>query len=91
MLFATQKSIESLQMRTHHLSKIAYGLKQVVGVSFDGLHIYWTDISQKTESIVRSLTNGSHKEVKLKIIILLYNRITEILKCFASGHTVSRS
>lgn len=42
---------------------VAKNLKQVVGVNYDGNYTYWTDIFSEHESIVRSLKDGTKREL----------------------------
>lgn len=46
------------------LFPIANNLRQVVGVSSDGHHIYWTDVQSEHETIVRASEDGSDREVR---------------------------
>lgn len=38
-------------------------LNQAIGVAYNGHHIYWSEILAGHESIVRSLEDGSEREV----------------------------
>lgn len=38
-------------------------LDRVVGLSYDGVYVYWTGIMAGEESIVRSKEDGSHMEI----------------------------
>lgn len=38
-------------------------LNQAIGVAYDGHYVYWTEIFGGHESIVKSLEDGSQKEV----------------------------
>lgn len=64
MIFSTKTEIRGYYLDSQVYFPIARHLKQVVGVSFDGHHVYWTDIFTEYESIMRSLEDGSQKEVK---------------------------
>lgn len=65
LLYTTQKSIGALYLTSKHQFYVAKDLSQVIGVSYDGSFVYWTDISYKTESIERSLEDGSKRELLL--------------------------
>ncbi|XP_019544975.3 putative vitellogenin receptor [Aedes albopictus] len=65
LLYTTQKSIGGLHLNTKHQYYVAKDLSQVIGVSYDGSHVYWTDISFKTESIERALEDGTKRELLL--------------------------
>uniref|UniRef100_A0A182JZY0 EGF-like domain-containing protein n=1 Tax=Anopheles christyi TaxID=43041 RepID=A0A182JZY0_9DIPT len=61
MLYTTQKAVGAMYLTSMHQYYVAKELSQVIGVSYDGMHVYWTDISHKTESIERSLEDGSER------------------------------
>uniref|UniRef100_A0A182IR31 Uncharacterized protein n=1 Tax=Anopheles atroparvus TaxID=41427 RepID=A0A182IR31_ANOAO len=65
MLYTTQKSVGGLYLTSMHQYYIAKELSQVIGVAYDGSHVYWTDIAHKTESIERALEDGSKRELLL--------------------------
>ncbi|XP_050075140.1 putative vitellogenin receptor [Anopheles maculipalpis] len=65
MLYTTQKSVGAMYLTSMHQYYVAKELSQVIGVSYDGMHVYWTDISHKTESIERSLEDGSDRQLLL--------------------------
>ncbi|XP_039439159.2 putative vitellogenin receptor [Culex pipiens pallens] len=65
LLYTTQKSIGALYLTSKHQYYVAKNLSQVIGVSYDGSYVYWTDISFKTEAIERSLEDGSKRELLL--------------------------
>lgn len=53
------------------MKRVAENLNQVIGVSYDGHHVYWTDISQQVESIMKASKNGSDVEVRFDDAIWL--------------------
>ncbi|XP_040174027.1 putative vitellogenin receptor [Anopheles arabiensis] len=61
MLYTTQKAVGAMYLTSLHQYYVAKELSQVIGVAYDGSHVYWTDISHKTESIERSLEDGSDR------------------------------
>ncbi|XP_052899994.1 putative vitellogenin receptor [Anopheles moucheti] len=65
MLYTTQKAVGAMYLTSMHQYYVAKDLSQVIGVSYDGMHVYWTDISHKTESIERSLEDGSSRQLLL--------------------------
>ncbi|XP_049533845.1 putative vitellogenin receptor [Anopheles darlingi] len=65
MLYTTQRSIGALYLSSLHQYYVAKELSQVIGVSYDGQHVYWTDIAHKTESIERAQEDGSKRELLL--------------------------
>lgn len=64
MVFSSKTEIRAITLKTEIYFPIAKNLKQVVGVKYDGHHIYWTDIFSEHESIVRSIEDGSEREVR---------------------------
>ncbi|XP_052872576.1 putative vitellogenin receptor [Anopheles cruzii] len=65
MLYTSQRSVGALYLTSLHQYYVAKDLSQVIGVSYDGQHVYWTDIAHKTESIERSQEDGSKRELLL--------------------------
>ncbi|KAJ8925441.1 hypothetical protein NQ315_009274 [Exocentrus adspersus] len=63
LIFSSKSNIRAYTLQSHLYFSVAKRLKQVIGVDYDGHHIYWTDIFAEHESIVRSLEDGSEKEV----------------------------
>ncbi|CAG9766392.1 unnamed protein product [Ceutorhynchus assimilis] len=63
MIFTSKTQIRSYLLTSNLLFPIARDLKQVVGISSDGHHIYWTDVHAEHESIVRALEDGSDREI----------------------------
>lgn len=64
MIFSSKTEIRGYYLSSKILFPIARNLKQVVGVGYDGEHVYWTDIFAENEAIMRSLEDGSQKEVR---------------------------
>ncbi|XP_060527930.1 putative vitellogenin receptor [Cylas formicarius] len=63
MVFSTKSQIRSYLLNSNLYFPVAINLKQAVGVHYDGFHVYWTDIFGEHESIVRTLEDGSNKEL----------------------------
>ncbi|KAL3286983.1 hypothetical protein HHI36_001469 [Cryptolaemus montrouzieri] len=63
MIFSSKTQIRAYFMQNKLYFPIATQLKQVVGVAYDGTHVYWTDIFSENESIVKSLEDGSDREL----------------------------
>ncbi|KAJ8941717.1 hypothetical protein NQ318_023313 [Aromia moschata] len=63
MVFSSQTEIRALTLTSNAYFPIAKRLKQVIGVDYDGHHVYWTNIYGEQESIVRSTEDGSEREV----------------------------
>lgn len=64
-MYTTLKSVDGYYLRKETKFPIAKNLSQVVGVAYDDTNIYWTDISDQTESIVRSSIDGKRQELLL--------------------------
>lgn len=67
LLFAGNKAVYSLTLKTKHLSSVVNNLHQVIGISYDGHFVYWSDISLHIESIMRAKLDGSQIEVRIPI------------------------
>jgi Low-density lipoprotein receptor repeat class B len=67
MLYTTQKSVAGIYLQAKHHYYVAKDLEQVIGVTYDGSDIYWTDISAKQESIVRAREDGSKREILVSV------------------------
>ncbi|RZC40516.1 vitellogenin receptor, partial [Asbolus verrucosus] len=63
MLFTSKNEIRAFVLKAELYFPIVKNLRQVVGVDFDGQFVYWTDIFAEHESIMRSLKDGTEKEV----------------------------
>jgi hypothetical protein len=64
LLYTTQKTVGGIYLQAKHHYYVGKDLQQVIGVTYDGSDIYWTDISAKQESIVRAREDGSKREVR---------------------------
>ncbi|XP_064556763.1 vitellogenin receptor Yl isoform X2 [Drosophila montana] len=70
LLYTTQVTVMGMHLtqQTHqrnHVFSVATNLSKVIGVAFDGDHIYWTNIQNEAESIVRARADGSMAEILL--------------------------
>ncbi|XP_057655031.1 vitellogenin receptor [Diorhabda carinulata] len=63
MIFSTKKEIRALTLDSKSYFTVANDLKQVVGVDTDGVHVFWTEIFTGHESIVKSIEDGSEREM----------------------------
>lgn len=70
LLYAASKSVNWFTLKTKHMKRVADNLNQVIGISYDGEHVYWTDISVQVESIMRATTDGSDIEVRFLFLFL---------------------
>lgn len=70
MIFSSKSEIRAYTLQSHIYFSVAKDLNQVVGVDYNGNHIFWTDIFAEHESIVRSLEDGSEKEVRFIYLFL---------------------
>nr|WBR46502.1 vitellogenin receptor [Coccinella septempunctata] len=63
MVFSSKTQIRAYFLQSKIYFPVSSQLKQVVGVAYDGTHVYWTDIFSEHESIVKSLEDGSEREL----------------------------
>lgn len=63
MLFSSKTQIRAYFLTSLVYYSVASRLKQVVGVSYDGHFIYWTDVYSGSEAIVRANEHGSDREL----------------------------
>lgn len=66
LLFSAKKEIRGIYLQSKLYFPMVEKLNQAIGVAYDGHYIYWTDILAGHESIVRSLEDGSERDVKIK-------------------------
>nr|BAC02725.2 vitellogenin receptor [Periplaneta americana] len=62
MLFSSTKEIRGLYVHKDFYYVVAQSLERAVGISYDGNHVYWTELMLGEEAIVRSKDDGSHIE-----------------------------
>ncbi|XP_055684225.1 putative vitellogenin receptor [Lutzomyia longipalpis] len=65
MLYTTQRSIRGYMLKSQTQVVVAMNLSLVIGVSYDGRSVFWTDLSLKGESIMRARGDGSQREILL--------------------------
>lgn len=65
LLFTTQHTVSGIDLESQRQYVITKSSGQIIGVSFDGHMIYWTDIALHTEKIVRVRKNGKDVETLL--------------------------
>lgn len=65
LLFAGKTSVNGMLLSDKQQFVVTDRTTQVVGVSYDGKFVYWTDIGLKSESLVKSREDGSQMEVIL--------------------------
>ncbi|XP_075157166.1 putative vitellogenin receptor yl isoform X2 [Haematobia irritans] len=65
LLYTTQVTVMGLNLRSRRVYTVAKNLTKVIGVAYNGEHIYWTNIQNEAESIVRSNPDGSQQEILL--------------------------
>lgn len=52
-----------MYLRSNHQSIVTDKVRQVIGVSYDGHFVYWTNVALNTESIVKAREDGTKMEV----------------------------
>lgn len=65
LLFTTQDSVSGINLWSKRQFVVTRSVGQIIGVSYDGHQVYWTDISLHTEKIVRANKNGKDSETLL--------------------------
>ena len=65
LLYSTQIAIMGVHLRSKRVYSVAKNLTKVIGVSYDGDYIYWTNIQNEAESIVKAKADGSNVEILL--------------------------
>lgn len=63
LLYTASKSVNWLKLKEKHLKRVANDSNQAVGITSDGYHIYWTDISIQEATIRKAKLDGSEIEV----------------------------
>lgn len=63
LLFSAKKEIRAIYLQSKLYFPMVQKLNQAIGIAYDGHYIYWTDILAGHESIVRSLEDGSEKDI----------------------------
>ncbi|XP_032597334.1 putative vitellogenin receptor isoform X2 [Drosophila grimshawi] len=70
LLYTTQVAVMGMHLKQqpqerNHIFTVATNLTKVIGVAYDEEHIYWTNIQNEAESIVRARSDGSMAEILL--------------------------
>ncbi|XP_002024364.2 putative vitellogenin receptor [Drosophila persimilis] len=66
LLYTTQMNVMGMHLGSrNHVYQVAGNLSKVIGVAYDGSHIYWTNIQNEAESIVKANADGTHAEILL--------------------------
>ncbi|XP_001966853.2 putative vitellogenin receptor [Drosophila ananassae] len=69
LLYTTQMTVMGMHLQEdndrNHVFLVAGNLTKVIGVAYDGSHIYWTNIQNEAESLVRAKGDGSQAETLL--------------------------
>ncbi|KAK5648323.1 hypothetical protein RI129_003215 [Pyrocoelia pectoralis] len=63
MIFSSKTEIRGYYLESELYFPIEKNLSQAIGVACDGRYVYWTEIMAGHESILRSLIDGSHKQI----------------------------
>ena len=65
LLYTTQMAVMGVHLRDKLVYAVAKNLTKVIGVSFEGQSIYWTNIQNEAESIVKANADGTNQEILL--------------------------
>lgn len=63
MIFSIKSEIHGLYLDSEVYYSVTQNLQNVVAVSLDANYVYWSDIQDGNEAIIRSLEDGSKQEV----------------------------
>nr|AVH84929.1 vitellogenin receptor [Harmonia axyridis] len=63
MVFSSKTQIRAYFLQSKIYFPVTSQMKQVVGVAYDGNYVYWTDIFSEHESIVKSLEDGTERQL----------------------------
>jgi hypothetical protein len=63
LLFSSTNEVRGIYIKKEVYFVVAKNLDHVVGLSYDGVHIYWTHLVTGEEAIMRSQEDGSNMEV----------------------------
>lgn len=63
LVYSTTKEVRGLYLTSQIKFPVARNQKHIIGVAYDGHHIYWTEVYHEEEAIVRSREDGSKMEV----------------------------
>ncbi|CRL05146.1 CLUMA_CG018156, isoform A [Clunio marinus] len=61
LLYTTQKHVKSIRIHSK-MAKLVAKTRQAIGITYDGQNIYWTEISEGRESIVKFIPETERKE-----------------------------
>lgn len=65
LLYSTQVTVAGIHLKSKRVFTVAQNLTKVVGLSYDGNYIYWTNIQKEAESIVKARLDHSEQEILL--------------------------
>lgn len=65
MMFSSPKEIRGYLLGSDSYISIIKNLNHGVGVTYDGNHVYWTDITAENECLVRAKEDGTEQETLL--------------------------
>lgn len=65
LLFVTNEAINGYELISHHQFIVAESIGQLIGVSYDGHMVYYTDNSKHTEKIMRIRIDRKYNETLL--------------------------
>ncbi|KAL0278971.1 UNVERIFIED_CONTAM: hypothetical protein PYX00_000631 [Menopon gallinae] len=63
LLFSSYSQVRGIYLQSDVYFTVASGLNDVIGVSHNGHHVYWTSINHGEVSIIRATESGSDMEV----------------------------
>lgn len=80
MVFSAGSQIRGYYVTSENLFRVASKLGQVAGIGYDGFHIYWTNVMQGDEAIMRSNEDGSDQQVLVSAGKFIYSFNVNVLQ-----------
>lgn len=63
MMFSIKSEIRGIYLNSRLYYPVTQNLQQAVAISLDANNVYWSDIENGNEAIIKSLEDGSQREV----------------------------
>lgn len=63
LVFSMKTEVRALELRSQIYFPVVKEQKHIIGVAYDGTHMYWTTVVDGEEAIVRSNKDGSNREI----------------------------
>lgn len=63
MMFSIKSEIRGIYLNSRLYYPVTQNLQHAVAISLDANNVYWSDIENGNEAIIKSLEDGSQREV----------------------------